>query len=105
MTECVPLDVKIQAAPTTLRLLHVVQAHCNVVKHQKQTKKKIHSCSNQTKRCQSCTGGSIHCQLYYFTSFLPEGEDHEAGDDENGCKHGEDEVARFSPTCVVEHFG
>lgn len=36
---------------------------------------------------------------------LPEGEDDKAGDDENGSKQSEDEVAGFSPTCIVEHFG
>lgn len=35
----------------------------------------------------------------------PEGEDDEAGDDENDSKHGEDEVAGFFPACVVKHFG
>lgn len=38
------------------------------------------------------------------TSFLPEGEEKKATDDENCCKHGEDEVAGSFPTCVVEHF-
>jgi len=37
--------------------------------------------------------------------FLPEGEDYEAGDDENCSKHDEDEVAGPSPACIVEHFG
>lgn len=35
----------------------------------------------------------------------PEGKDHEAGDDENRCKHGEDQVTRFPPAGVVEHLG
>lgn len=48
-----------------------------------------------------------HCSFSKcdVTAFLPEGEDDEAGDDENCSEHGEDEVAGFPPTCVVEHFG
>lgn len=50
---------------------------------------------------------ATHCSYSKsdVTAFLPEGEDDEAGDDENCGEHGEDEVAGFPPTCVVEHFG
>lgn len=38
-------------------------------------------------------------------SVLPEGEDDEAGDDENCSEHSEDEVAGFFPARIVKHFG
>lgn len=37
--------------------------------------------------------------------YLPEGENYEAGDDENDSKDNEYEVARPLPTCIVEHLG
>lgn len=48
---------------------------------------------------------SFDCNIRVTTRFLPEGEDYEAGDDENCGEHGEHEVAGFPPTGVVEHFG
>lgn len=47
---------------------------------------------------------NIYLYLYSFY-FLPEGEDYEAGDNENCSKHGEDEVAGPPPACIVEHLG
>lgn len=46
-------------------------------------------------------GLGVHVRRVYD----PEGEDYEAGDDENHGKQDEDEVAGFPPTCIVEHFG
>lgn len=75
--------------------------------------KKIYSAS--TKYVQSKQKSAAHISQKYqsvthhsngnASSSLPEREDHEAGDDENRCKHSEDQVTRFPPACVVEHFG
>lgn len=48
---------------------------------------------------------SLQKWLLRASSSLPEGKDHEAGDDENHCKHSEDQVTRFPPAGVVEHLG
>lgn len=61
--------------------------------------------TSKTLLSHSNISDSSQLQEYHVASFLPEREDYEAGDDENCSKHGEDEVAGFPPTCVVEHFG
>lgn len=63
-------------------------------------------CKNVTQMLRSWHAvKSVNNTVNAVTLFLPEGEDYEAGDNENGSKHCEDDVAGFLPTCIVEYFG